>query len=78
MSEETKAAKPKKHYIVHTTGGEPLRIPAHDYVINREHDRVYFLDKDENVIETWIVFLRNVAAIEITDPPMAGMGRLRM
>ena len=78
MSEETKTAKPKKRYVVHTTGGESLTIPAYDYFINQGENRIYFLNEDGSHIEKWIVFLSNVAAIEITDPPTVKSVPLRM
>jgi hypothetical protein len=77
MSEEAKAAKPKKYYKVHTTGGQ-LTIPAHDFFIDSGENRIYFLDASGDRIETWIVFLSNVAAIEITDPPTMKTVPLRM
>jgi hypothetical protein len=78
MSDETKAAKPKKHYIVHTVGGESLTIPAYDTFFNDNEDRIYFLDENGQSIEKWIVYWSKVAAIEITDPPTVKTGQLRM
>jgi hypothetical protein len=47
----------EKVFIVHTTGGEELRIRAAEYGINPNTNRVFFTDTQRKHLDEWIVFL---------------------
>jgi hypothetical protein len=54
-------------YAIHTFG-EPIKIQAHHFVVNKETGQIDFYKSETEKDEAWIVFLHGVSAINSRGP----------